>query len=154
MTGHEPLIVTQDWNKATDREWSVVLAGLPLFEGIGRRDLRRIASEAEFAEIAQGETAVWTAAPSDHFYVILSGEARAFGKPAARTLRTGDYFGEIGLLDQEPRSASIVATSELHVMRLPRRAFDGALERHPSLARTLLAGLGSRIRTLERRAAG
>lgn len=153
MTGFVGLAVKADWNKATDRDWAVVLAGLPLFAGIGKRDLRKLAREAEFAEFSPGDTVVATGAPPDFFYVILSGEARASAKPAARTLTTGDYFGEIGLLDGEARSATVVALSELHVMRLSRRAFDDAVERHPGLARRFMTELGGRVRRLERQAA-
>jgi CRP/FNR family transcriptional regulator, cyclic AMP receptor protein len=150
MTEYMPLLVKHDWNKASDREWADVLAGLPLFAGIAKRDLRRIVREAEFAEFAPGDLVVSTAAPADHFYVVLSGVARPSGPREAPALRAGDYFGEMGVLDREPRSVSIVATSDLHVMRLPRHAFDDALERHPSLARAFLTGLTSRVRALER----
>jgi CRP/FNR family transcriptional regulator, cyclic AMP receptor protein len=153
VTGFVGLTVKADWNKASDRDWAVVLADLPLFAGVGKRDLRKLARAAEFAEFSPGDTVVATGAPPDFFYVILGGEARASAKPAARTLTTGDYFGEMGLLDGEPRSATIVAVSELHVMRLSRRAFDDAVERHPSLARKFMTELGGRVRQLERQAA-
>jgi CRP-like cAMP-binding protein len=153
MTGFVGLTVKADWNKASDRDWAVVLAELPLFAGVGKRDLRKLVRNAEFAEFSPGDTVVATGAPPDFFYVILGGEARASARPAARTLTTGDYFGEIGLLDGEPRSATIVAVSELHVMRLSRRGFDDAVERHPSLARKFMTELGGRVRQLEHQAA-
>jgi CRP/FNR family transcriptional regulator, cyclic AMP receptor protein len=152
MTGFEPLIGRQDWNKASDRDWADALAALPLFEGIGKRDLRKLAGEAEFAEFAPGDTVVATRAPGDYFYVILGGEAKVSGKPAARALKTGDYFGEMALLDDEPRSASVLATTDLHVMRVPRQAFENAIARHPSIARRFLTELGGRVRELERQA--
>jgi CRP-like cAMP-binding protein len=146
-------LAVRDWNRSSDRDWANVLARMPLFAGIGKRDLRRLAGNAEFAEFSPGETVVATGAPPDFFYVILSGNATAPAKPAARLLTTGDYFGEIGLLDNEPRSASIVAATELHVMRLRRRVFDDVLERHPRIARALLTELGGRVRRLEHQAA-
>jgi cAMP-dependent protein kinase regulator len=148
-----PVLVRYRWNDVSNRAWASVLATLPLFAGIGKRDLRRIAGEAEFSEFAPGDSVVTTGEPSGGFYVILGGEATARAKPAARTLKTGDYFGEMGLLDGAPRSASIVATKDLHVMRLSRGAFDAALDRHPTIARRLLTELGTRVRTLERQAA-
>ena len=151
MTEFEGL--TQDWNKASDRDWAEVLAGLPLFEGVGKRDLRKIARESEFAEFSPGDTVVATGAPADFFYVILGGEAKATAKPAGRTLTTGDYFGEMGVLDGEPRSASVIAISDLHVMRLSRRTFDETIARHPEIARRFLTELGGRVRELEHQAA-
>jgi CRP-like cAMP-binding protein len=143
----------KSWSTTSDGDWATVLATLPLFAGVTKRDLRRIARDASFAEFAPGDTVVATGAPADSFYVILSGEARALARPAARTLRTGDYFGEMGLLGDAKRSASIIAASELHVMRLPRKAFDAALDRHPTLARNFLVELGARVRTLEQQSA-
>ena len=134
-------------------DFADVLATLPLFEGVRKRELRRIACAGEVSEYAPGEMVVTTGAPSEDFFVILSGQAAAPWKPAARDLTTGDYFGEIGLLDGGPRSAFVVAKSELQVLRLPRRAFYEVVERHPTVARTFLIELGSRVRELERQAA-
>src|SRR5262245_19130534 len=111
MTGYEPLIMRQDWSIASDRDWVNVLVGLRLFEGVGRRELRRVVSDAEFAEFAPGDTVVGTGAPPGYFYVILSGEASPTARPAGRPLKTGDYFGEMALLENGRRSASVVATS-------------------------------------------
>ena len=140
------------WDKVSNGEWAYVLESLPLFEGIGRRDLRRIAGEAEFAEFPRGESVVLWGERGNAFYVVLSGEAKAPGKPTDGTLAMGDYFGEIALLDGAPRSAAVIATSDLHVMRERPRAFNSMLERHPRLARRLLTELAGRVRALERHA--
>src|SRR5262245_15459749 len=153
MTGFKDFVGRQDWNRASDRDWADVLATMPLFDGISKRDLRKIAGLGEFAEFGAGDTVVVTNAPPDYFYVILSGEAKAASKPASRTLKTGDYFGEMGLLDGEPRSASVIAMADLHVMRLPRNAFEDMISRHPSVARAFMTELGGRIRKLEHQAA-
>ena len=153
MSGFPGLALKTDWNKASDRDWVSVLAGLPLFEGVGKRGLRRIVREAEFAEFNPDDTVVAVGAPPNFFYVILSGEARAWARPAAHVLTTGDYFGEMGLLDGAPRSATVAALGELHVMRIGRRAFDDAIDRNPVLARRFLTELGGRVRQLERQAA-
>jgi CRP-like cAMP-binding protein len=149
MTGFEPQSVRRDWNRATERDWAEVLAQLPLFSGIGKRRLRKVVQEAQFAEYSPGESVVLTGAPPDWFYVILGGTAQVVGKPGARELSTGDYFGEMALLDQGPRSATVVATTELHVMRVPPRAFDRLLD-EAGVARELTSELGARVRRLER----
>jgi CRP-like cAMP-binding protein len=152
MTGFEAPVVRQNWNRATERDWAEVLARLPLFSGIGRRRLRKLARQARFAEFAPGEHVVSTGDRGDAFYVILGGTAKAL-KPEARTLGPGDYFGEISLLDGKPRSATVVATEELHVMRLPRRTFRWLIAKNGDVALTLLTELGERLRRLEREAA-
>jgi CRP-like cAMP-binding protein len=149
VTGFELHAVQQDWNRATDRDWAQVLAGIPLFSGIAKRKLRKIAQEAQFAEYAPGDSVILTGAPADSFYVILGGKANVVGKPAARPLSTGDYFGEMALLDGEPRSATIMATDILHVMRLPRETFIRLLSQ-AGVAQELTTELGARVRRLER----
>jgi CRP-like cAMP-binding protein len=139
-------------NRSGGCDFAEVLETLPLFEGVRRRQLRRIACAGEVSEFAPGDMVVATGEPSDDFFVILGGTATAPWKPAGHELKLGDYFGEIGLLDGGPRSATVVAKSELHVLRLPRRAFDDVGERHPTVARRFLTELGSRVRELERQA--
>jgi hypothetical protein len=70
MTGYEPLLVTRDWDQPTDRDWAEVLGDLPLFSGLGKRRLRKLAHEAQFAEFASGETVISTGAAADSFYVM------------------------------------------------------------------------------------
>ena len=153
MTSLAPLIVKQNWNTASERDWAKVLARMPIFAGISPRDLRKLVRDAEFAEFGPGDTVVATAAPPDYFYVVLGGRASATSKPAAHALSTGDYFGEMSLLDGQARSATVVAATDLHVMRLSRHAFDDMLARHPSVARAMLSELGGRVRALEHQAA-
>jgi CRP/FNR family cyclic AMP-dependent transcriptional regulator len=149
MTGFEPLVVNRDWNRATERDWAEVLAEFPLFSRLGKRPLRKLVRQARFAEFAPGQTVVSKGAPADSFFVILSGEAKVRRKPTARALGTGDYFGELALLDGGPRSASVVATEELHVMRLPRQPFLQLVEEDAGVALTILTELGGRVRRLE-----
>ena len=119
-------------------DWAHVLATFPLFSRISRRRLRKLVRHATFAEFAPGDTVVARDAPADSLYVILSGTATARGKPAARTLRTGDYFGELGLIDGFPRSATVIATQELHVMRLRQQSFLRLAQDDPAISLTML----------------
>lgn len=153
MSGYETLALRQDWNQATEADWAKVLASLPLFEGFSKRRLRKLSRQAHFVEYGRGDEIVSTGGAGDAFYVILSGSAKARGKPAAQTLTVGDYFGEIALLDGGPRSATIVALSELQVMQVPREAFLELAEDEPTLTASMLAKLGARVRELEGQAA-
>ena len=148
-----PLGLTGDWNHVDSGDWAEVLAGFPLFSGIAKRRLRSLAREATFEEYGRGEVVLQKGEAGDSLYVVLSGSARARGKRAARALRTGDYFGELGLLDGVPRSATVVATGELHVMKLPRRTFLRIAQHEPSISLAMLSTLGSQLRRLEAQAA-
>jgi CRP/FNR family transcriptional regulator, cyclic AMP receptor protein len=138
------------WHRPTAKDWAEVLAALPLFSRVAKRQLRKIAGVAEFKEYGQGDFVTEVGEPGDAFYVILSGQAKVVGKPRARVLRRGDYFGEMALIDGEPRSATITAASELQTMRLPRRPFLRLLEQEPRVAIPMMANLAARVRRLEK----
>ena len=137
------------WNRPSAKDWADVLARLPLFARVSKRHLRKIAGLAEFAEFDESEMVIQAGEPGDAFYLILSGRAKVLGKP--RTLRTGDYFGEMALLDGEPRSTTVLAASELQAMKLPRRPFLKLLEQEPRIGIAMLAELSARVRRLEKR---
>ena len=136
--------------RATASDWAGVLAGLPLFARISKRRLRKIASLAQVQEFSPGAIVVETGQPSNAFFLILGGRAKVIGK-SRRTLGIGDYFGEMGLIDGEPRSATIAAEGELQVMKLPRRPFLKLLNQEPQIATAMMAELAARIRALEKR---
>lgn len=136
------------WDHASRSDWADVLATFPFFSGIGRRRLRKLVRQATFAEYGAGDIVIQKGESGDSLHIILAGSAKALGKPGSRTLRIGDYFGELSLLDGTPRSATVIATSELHVMKLPRQAFLG-LAQDPEIALKMLRTLGSQIRRLE-----
>jgi CRP/FNR family transcriptional regulator, cyclic AMP receptor protein len=140
------------WNKASRSDWVDVLATFPFFTGISKRRLRRVVDRATFAEYGPGDVVIQKGESGDSLYVILAGSVKALGKPASRSLHTGDYFGELSLLDGTPRSATMIALGELHVMKLPRQAFLD-LAQDPEIALKMLRALGSHIRRLEARPA-
>jgi CRP-like cAMP-binding protein len=144
------MLIDRSWERPTTRDWENVLSALPLFSTLSTRQCRQVAKLAQFAWFAPGDVLVKAGEPGDAFYLIVSGKAKLDGEPGARTLATGDFFGEMALLDGEPRSATITATTELQAMILPRRAFVKVLEQEPRLALTVMAELAARVRRLER----
>jgi CRP-like cAMP-binding protein len=145
--------LTQYWDRARPEDWAQVLATFPLFSGTSRRRLRKLVRQAAFAEFASGEEVVARGAATNSLYLILGGTAKARGKPAARVLRTGDYFGELALLGGASRSATVVATQQLHVMRLPRESFLRVAQHDPSIWLTMLRSLSAQFARLETQAA-
>jgi CRP/FNR family cyclic AMP-dependent transcriptional regulator len=81
-------------------------------------------------------------------YLVLEGRARVVGK--SRVLRPGDFFGEIGLIDGGPRTATIIATSDVRVMMLQRRAFLKVLKENPQIGLAIMETLAERVRHAER----
>jgi signal-transduction protein with cAMP-binding, CBS, and nucleotidyltransferase domain len=111
----------RSWDRPSTADWARVLETFPLFSGISKRRLRKLVRKATFAEFAAGDTINAGESDSDSLYLILGGAATA-RDPAARALSVGDYFGEAALSERTSRSTRVVATQELHVMRLQRQS--------------------------------
>jgi CRP/FNR family transcriptional regulator, cyclic AMP receptor protein len=125
------------------------LGSVPLFAGLGKRDLRRIAGASTIAHVPAGHHVVREGFSAEAFYIILDGQASVTGPAATTHLRPGDFCGELGLLDGSPRSASVLAQSDIVAVRLPRREFLEMVDRRPEIARALLADMAGRVRRLE-----
>ena len=137
------------------RDWVPALAQVPLFQGLSRRHLRRIASLGKVRRFAPGSSIVRAGEAGSSFYVLLDGAARVVaprGRP--RSLHAGDYFGEMALLDDSPRSAHVVAVDEVLTMTISRSAFGKLLKSEPALANALLRTLAARLRAVEQSTAG
>ncbi|HEY7344483.1 MAG TPA: cyclic nucleotide-binding domain-containing protein [Gaiella sp.] len=119
-----------------------LIRGLPLFELCSKRDLRRIAALAEERDVAAGTELIREGEPGTEFYVVVEGdvEVRRRGRRVAR-LGAGSFVGEIALLSRSPRTATVVATTPLHVLAIAGRDFVALLDSLPELwlkvARTL-----------------
>ncbi len=129
------------------------LAQLPLFSTCSKKDLRLVASKATPLDIPAGRTIIEEGTPGKEFFVIDSGTAvvKRNGRKVA-TLGPGSAFGELALLDGGPRTATVVADSDLSVLILTRPEFAGLLDEVPGLARKLLQGLAGRLREADSKA--
>lgn len=128
-----------------------LLAGVPLFAGLSGRELRRIAAVAKPASFAEGARIVEEGQPGGRFFVLQSGTARVVqGGRTRATLSAGSYFGELSVLDGEPRSASVIATSPVVTWSIAEFNFRPLLKDNPALAVKLLTALGGRLRAAER----
>jgi len=133
-----------------------VLGNVPLFEGLSQRDLRRIADLADEVWHPPGKLVIEEGKAPIAFYVILDGQARVIRGPRKKLLRRlgpGDYFGELSLIDNHPRSASIVADTTLDTIRLKRSAFRSMLRGEPEVALRIMEGMTALIRDLQHDAA-
>jgi CRP/FNR family cyclic AMP-dependent transcriptional regulator len=125
------------------------LAALPRFEHVHEALLRTLAAAGHVSKYASGSVVFRAGEAADELHVILSGEAKVLGKPRVRTLEPGDVFGEMALLDQGLRSATIAAASELRTLVLPRQVVLEWLEQDPRFAQAIAAELSRRVRRLE-----
>jgi len=128
-----------------------LLGQVPLFSGLSRRDLRRLAEHADEVSYRERETIVDAGQLGGTFYVILEGEAKVArnGRTVSR-LGPGEFFGEIALLDGGPRTASVVAETPVVAVRIFKRSFDEVVSQEPSVASKILAVVARRLREAER----
>ena len=144
------MLMRRSWDRTTERDWAEVLGALPLFSRLRKRQLRGIAKLAKVLDYSPGEVIVQAGEPGDSFYLVLEGRARVLGR--SRTLRPGDFFGEMALIDGGPRSATVTAADAVRLMRLPRSAFLKALKQDPQIGLAIMQVLAERVRRLERAA--
>ena len=127
-----------------------VIERVPLFANMSPRDVEGIAALFKERRFAPGETITKEGAGGAAFFVIESGEATVSigGQPRA-TLTTGDYFGEIALIDEGARSATITANSELVCYGLTYWEFRPLVQHNATIAWNLLQTLAKRLRTAQ-----
>ncbi len=148
----EATTLLQAWQSlsrdAADRkEWARVLADFSLFSGVRRRRLRKLVSAGTVLELAPGNAI--RNAPGDSIYLVLGGGARTLGAWPVRTLRIGDYYGDLLAVDTPAPSATLIATEELHIMRLPRASVLRLAQREPTVSLAMISDLSARLRRLE-----
>jgi CRP-like cAMP-binding protein len=128
-----------------------VLQRVPLFADLGRRDLQRIARLFKERRFAAGETVIREGSGGATLYLIETGEATVSVRgEQRRTLGPGDYFGEIALIDEGQRSATITATSELICHGLTLWDFRPLVEGDGRIGWKLLQTLAARLRDADR----
>lgn len=127
--------------------WVDVLRDIPLFAPLPKRHVRRIANLARPRRFAVGSAIVRKGQRGESFFVILDGEAMlSLPKGRSRTLKGGDFFGELALLDGKPRSATITAKSPVLAMVIGRRPFLKLVAGDSDLALGLLKTMSERLR--------
>ena len=125
------------------------LKRVPLFQSMSDRSLHRVAEISKEVVHPDGKTVLEEDHSAVGFHLILSGEAQATqGGTIVGTMRPGDYFGEMSLIDGKPRSASVVAKGELKTLAIPAWNFNRLLDENPEMMRALLVALSERVRAL------
>jgi CRP/FNR family cyclic AMP-dependent transcriptional regulator len=125
----------------------VDLSKIWLFAPCSAKDLRKVRQSLDEITAEAGEVLCEEGSSGHEFFIIVSGTAavRRKGRKIA-TLGPGKYFGELALLDRQPRSASVVAESDMVLLVLEQRHFLGLLDTVPTLARKLLGAMAARLR--------
>jgi CRP/FNR family transcriptional regulator, cyclic AMP receptor protein len=128
------------------------LAEIPIFASCTRRELALVSRLATQVEIVAGAELTTQGRPGNEFAIILDGTASlSVDSDVVTTLTVGDHYGEMALLDDGPRTATITALTPMSLAVVGRRDFRNLLDQSPILARALLVGLARRLREVETR---
>jgi CRP/FNR family transcriptional regulator, cyclic AMP receptor protein len=122
-----------------------VFAKLPLFTGCSRRDLRKIAAIADELDFIEGKVLTRQGVSGREFFVLLEGTAVVVrdGKTLT-TLGPGDFFGELALLSDRPRSATVTTTSPVEALILTKPNFKRLLRENPGISVKVLEAVAER----------
>jgi len=124
-----------------------VLAGVPLFAGISAESMERLAAVTGEQDFSQGQFIVRQGQVGTGLYVILSGSVKVLrGGDELTRLGKGEFFGELSVIDQKPRNASIEAAEPTEVLALASWDLLALLETDPQLALNMIKGLVARVR--------
>ncbi len=121
----------------------------PLFEGLGKKELEQLARMSDDLDVPAGKTLCREGETGSEFFVIVGGEVEVTSrdKTLAR-LGPGDFFGEIALIAQTKRTATVTAVTPLRFFVLTSQAFWGMVDASPGVERTILRALAKRVANL------
>ncbi|HEX3300189.1 MAG TPA: cyclic nucleotide-binding domain-containing protein [Actinomycetota bacterium] len=124
-----------------------VLAYVPLFRGLNKRQLKHLASLMDVADFMADAAIVREGTKGNAFYVVLKGQAVVMmGDHFLNRLVPGDHFGEIAAIDGGERSASVVSETPVQLAVMTRLDLQKALRDDPELALALMTALAQMVR--------
>jgi CRP-like cAMP-binding protein len=118
----------------------------PLFEGLSRKELTELAKLTDDVDAAAGTVLCQEGRVGREFFVIMEGsvEVTQRGK-RIRSLGSGDFLGEIALIEDSPRTATVTAKTPLRFFVMTRQAFQRLLDANPQVERKVLRALARRV---------
>jgi len=131
-----------------------MLEKIDLFRSLKPEDVRELEGKASPVAYTKGTMLIWEGHQPDWLYVIEEGKVQVFSTDAVGhevifgLLGPGECFGELALLDDCERSASVKAVTDCRVWKLSKEAFQECCQRHPGIYPAVVAGLVERIRAL------
>jgi MFS family permease len=149
-----PVVLLPSWRRLlgidargrVDEAAIALLRAIPIFEPLPLPELERLALALADERVEGGVTVFEEGDPGDRFYVIRAGEAEvSIGGELVRTLHTGQFFGEIALVKDVPRTATIRALTDLELATLERDVFIGTLSRHAASAQAVGSIVAARL---------
>lgn len=123
-----------------------LLSDVPLFAGCSKTELSQIASITDELDLGEGAILIREGERGREFLVVIDGTVRVIQQGrTVNELGPGDWVGEIALIADVPRTATVVATSPVRLLVVTDRAFQQLIRRTPSIAAKVLQSVGERL---------
>ncbi|MBM4779092.1 MAG: DUF1003 domain-containing protein [Archangiaceae bacterium] len=135
---------------------TALLASVPLFERLDEEERALLAAQLDDVSFDAGQVVFRRGDPGGSIFIVVSGAVEIFVEDTVgqrvvfETAKAGDFFGELSLLDGDPRSASSVALEATRAVRLDRNDLELLFKRHPTAAMDVLAVIGKRLREADK----
>jgi CRP-like cAMP-binding protein len=124
-----------------------LLKHVPLFKELSRHDIEQVGQLAEEVDVPAGQVLTREGAPGSEFFVIVEGTVRIDVQgETVNTLTSGDFLGEIALIDDGPRTATATAVGPTKLLVLGRREFRSLMDSYPTIEHSVLHCLVDRLR--------
>jgi CRP-like cAMP-binding protein len=123
-----------------------LLKRVPLFSGCSKQELGKVARVADEIDLHEGKTLIKEGTPGREFFVLVDGtaEIRRKGK-RIDSAGPGDFFGEMALLSDQPRNATVVTTSAVDALVVTARNFRALIESNPLIALKVMRAVADRL---------
>jgi CRP/FNR family cyclic AMP-dependent transcriptional regulator len=119
---------------------------VPLFGNLSKGELAEVAKAADELDFKEGKELTREGRPGREFFILLEGRADVTkGKRRLRTLKNGDFFGEIALVTNAPRTATVTTTSPVRALVISERSFKRLLEESSQIQLKVLQALAERL---------
>ena len=127
-----------------------LLHSIPLFDRLDRKHLGRLGMLTEEVDVPAGKVLIRQGELGDEMMVIVTGTVTVERDGAQiNSLKPGDFFGEIALIDRGPRTATVTADTPCRLLVISHRDFRALMDEFPEVATEVLVTLAHRLRTLD-----
>jgi CRP-like cAMP-binding protein len=123
-----------------------LIAGVPLFASLSKKELSQVASIADELDFQAGKVLIREGEPGREFFVLVEGSAQVTRNgEALATRRAGDFFGEIALMCDRPRVATVTTVEPSVALVVTDRDFKELVKKQPEIALSVLQAVGERL---------
>ena len=135
---------------AGSSEIASALSGVTFFSGLDQKQMKTVIESGKELSYKAGDRIVEEGTMGVGFYLLIDGKVEVRkGSKVLNSLSKGQFFGEMSLVDDQPRSADVVAVQPTKCFTISTWVFSALIKQHPELALPMLKELAKRLRTAQ-----